>query len=81
MLSKIIEETVKPLFSLDQRGKAMTNRPSNRDILNLAGREDITAQELDILVSGSQSATRILENDVNKLRNKLERIEKQLDKP
>lgn len=59
----------------------MTNRPSNRDILNLAGREDITAQELDILVSGSQSATRILENDVNKLRNKLERIEKQLDKP
>lgn len=81
MLSKIIEETVKPLFSLDQRGKAMTNRPSNRDILNLAGREDITAQELDILVSGSQNATRILENDVNKLRNKLEQIEKQLDKP
>lgn len=59
----------------------MTNRPSNRDILNLAGREDITAQELDILVSGSQNATRILENDVNKLRNKLEQIEKQLDKP
>lgn len=59
----------------------MTNRPSNRDILNLASREDITAQELDILVSGSQNATRILENDVNKLRNKLEQIEKQLDKP
>jgi len=59
----------------------MTNRPSNKDILNLAACENITAQELDILVSGSRNATRILENDVNKLRNKLEFIEEQLDKP
>ena len=58
----------------------MTNKPSKKDILNLAARENITAQELDILVSGSQNATSILENDVNKLRNKLERIEEQLDK-
>ena len=58
----------------------MAKGPSDKDILYLAARKHVTAEELDLLVSGSHRTTRILENDVNKLRNKLDAIEEQLDK-